>query len=137
MMSFVNVAPELVEAAAHDLAGIGSTLGEATGLAAAPTTSIAAAGTDEVSTAIAALFGSHGQEFQALLNNQIGYAQTISTSVSSAAHDFITGLRGLPASFHTAFGDLAAGNTTGAVAAIDSGLGNLSSRASTQPSGQC
>jgi PE family len=65
-MSFVIVAPELVEAAAHDLAGIGSTLGEATGLAAAPTTSIAAAGTDEVSVAIAALFGNHGQEFQAL-----------------------------------------------------------------------
>ena len=64
-MSFVNVAPELVEAAAHDLAGIGSTLGEATGFAAAPTTSIAAAGTDEVSVAIAALFGNHGQEFQA------------------------------------------------------------------------
>jgi hypothetical protein len=65
-MSFVNVAPELVEAAAHDLAGIGSTLGEATGFAAAPTTSIAAAGTDEVSVAIAALLGNHGQEFQAL-----------------------------------------------------------------------
>lgn len=65
-MSFVVVAPELVESAAHDLAGIGSTLGEATGLAAAPTTSIAAAGTDEVSTAIAALFGNHAQEFQAL-----------------------------------------------------------------------
>lgn len=65
-MSFVNVAPELLESAAHDLAGIGSSLGEATGLAAAPTTSIVAAGADEVSTAIAALFGSHGQEFQAL-----------------------------------------------------------------------
>ena len=65
-MSFVNVAPEMVEAAAHDLAGIGSSLGEATKFAAAPTTSIAAAGTDEVSIAIAALFGNHGQEFQAL-----------------------------------------------------------------------
>jgi PE family len=65
-MSFVIVAPEFIEAAAHDLAGIGSTLGEATASAAAPMTSIAAAGTDEISTAIAALFGSHGQEFQAL-----------------------------------------------------------------------
>jgi len=313
-MSFVVVAPELVESAAHDLAGIGSTLGEATGLAAAPTTSIAAAGTDEVSTAIAALFGNHAQEFQALtaraaafhnefvglvksgggaylsseaanaeqmlggaatapaqalggvtqkvggavtalenrggasllggrmaigapaisqsitglqtevgalvngfdtfggtvaapyqtlfsntaanlkvlgsaisanphpllhqiisnqvgnaqtigtgfvhtienlptelanlpgdiqsglralssvnpaalaqhfINNQIGYAQKISTSVGAAAHDFTTGLHALPASFQTAFQDLAAGNTTGALGAIDSGLGNL------------
>ncbi|MGO9153693.1 PE family protein [Mycobacterium sp.] len=65
-MSFVIAAPELLESAAHDLAGIGSSLGEATGLAAAPTTSIVAAGADEVSVAIAALFGNHGQEFQAL-----------------------------------------------------------------------
>jgi PE family len=65
-MSFVNAAPELLESAAHDLAGIGSSLSEAAGLAAAPTTSIVAAGADEVSVAIAALFGNHGQEFQAL-----------------------------------------------------------------------
>ncbi len=65
-MSFVTAAPELIEAAAHDLSGIGSTLGEATNFAAGPTTSIAAAGTDEVSVAIAELFGSHGQQFQAL-----------------------------------------------------------------------
>jgi hypothetical protein len=324
-MSFVIAAPELIESAAHDLAGIGSTLGEATEFAAAPTTSIAAAGTDEISVAIAALFGSHGQEFQALsaqaaafheefvglmksgagaylstevanaeqilggafhapaqalggggaagalahvteaaggavtplqsgsavslltgrtgagvqaisgvianasaelktletsaqalfsptnlaaieapyqtlfsntaanlhslgsamsanpspllhqiisnemgyaqtigtgfvhavqnlpaelanlpaaaihnlegfnpaafaqwvLNNQIGYAQTISTSLQAAAHDFTTGLHALPASFQTAFQDLAAGNTTGAVGALESGFGNL------------
>ena len=37
-MSFVNVAPEFVEAAAQDLAGIGTNLGEATVAAAAPTT---------------------------------------------------------------------------------------------------
>ena len=286
-MSFVNVAPEFVEAAAHDLAGIGSSLGEATHFAAASTTSIAAAGADEVSAAIAALFGSHGQEFQALsaqaaafhdefvglmksgsgaylgsevanaeqmlggalhapaqalgggasaisqplagvetevaaltnglntfgatvaapyetlfsnaaanlkvlggaisanphpllqqiisnqvgnaqavgtgfvhtveslptqfanlpgdiqtgvralsplirkhwwqhsISNQAGYAHTISTSVGAAAHDFTTGLRGLPASFQTAFQDLAAGNTTGALDAVALGFQNL------------
>ena len=286
-MSFVIAAPELMESAAHDLAGIGSSLGEATNFAAAPTTSIAAAGADEVSTAIAALFGNHGQEFQALsaraaafheefvglmksgggaylssevanakqmlgsavtapaqalgggaqaisqsitgvetevgaltnglntfgatvaapyetlfsntaanlkvlggaisanphpllqqilsnqvgnaravgtgfvhtvenlptelanlpgdiqtgvralssfnpealvahsISHQIGYAQTISASVGAAAHDFTTGLRALPASFQTAFGDLAAGNTTGAVGALELGFQNL------------
>ena len=79
-MSFVIVAPELVEAAAHDLAGIGSTLGEATSFAAAPTTSIAAAGADEVSVAIAALFGNHGEEFQAL------------TAQAAAFHERVRGL---------------------------------------------
>ncbi len=62
---------------------------------------------------------------QNFVNNQMGYAQTISTSVGAAAHDFTTGLQGLPASFQTAFSDLAAGNTTGAVNALGTGFGNL------------
>jgi PE family len=304
-MSFVTAATGMMEAAAQDLAGIGSTVGEATASAAAPTTGIAAAGADEVSAIIAQLFGGHGQQFQALaaraaafheqfvnllnsgansylttevanaqqtlagavngggfsgitsgvtqqvgsaaaalehgvqevsgaianapaelqaletsaqtvfspsnlaaieapyqalysstaanlqslgsaisanpspvldqiisnevgyaqtigtgiaqsvqnlpaqlvglpaaaihnlegfnpaalaqtfINNQIGYGQTISTSLQAAAHDFTTGLNGLPASFQTAFSDLAAGNTTGALNALGSGFGNL------------
>ncbi len=51
---------------------------------------------------------------QGFVNNQTGYAQTISTSMQAAGYDFSTGLQGLPASFQTAFQDLAAGNTTGA-----------------------
>ena len=43
----------------------------------------------------------------------------------AAAHDFTTGLHALPVSFQTAFGDLAAGNTTGAVDTLASGFGNL------------
>ncbi len=62
---------------------------------------------------------------QHFINNQIAYGQTISTSVGAAAHDFTTGLHALPASFQTAFGDLAVGNTPGAVNALGSGLGNL------------
>ena len=255
------------------MSGIGSTSGQANAFAATPTTSIAAAGTDEVSVAIAALFGSHGEEFQALtaraaafhnefvglvksgvgaylssevatpgrcwevwrgapaqaisqsaaglegrleafgaavaapyqdpvleyrsqpavlgstisadphpllqqvisnqvgyaqkigtgfvhaienipnelanvpgnienglralssvkpealaqhfISDQIGYGQTISTGLGSAAHDFTTGLHGLPASFHTAFSDLEAGNATGTVQAVKLGLQDL------------
>ena len=62
---------------------------------------------------------------QHFINNQIGYGQTISTALGSAAHDFTTGLHGLPASFQTAFGDLEAGNTTGAVSAIKLGFQDL------------
>ena len=89
-MSFVVVAPELVESAAHDLAGIGSTLGEATGLAAAPTTSIAAAGTDEVSTAIAALFGNHAQEFQALTARAAAFHNEFVGLVKSGAGAYLS-----------------------------------------------
>ncbi len=50
-MSFVFAMPELVAAAAADLAGIGSTVGSATATAAVPTTQVVAAGADEVSAA--------------------------------------------------------------------------------------
>ncbi|MDC8992934.1 PE family protein [Mycobacterium marinum] len=65
-MSFVIADPEMVTAAAADLAGIRSTLGAAVEAAAGPTTGVAAAAADEVSAAIAHLFGAYGQEFQAL-----------------------------------------------------------------------
>lgn len=65
-MSFVVTAPEMVTAAAENLAGIGSSLQEATAAAAARTTGVAAAASDEVSIAISELFGDVGREFQAL-----------------------------------------------------------------------
>ncbi|OBI20378.1 hypothetical protein A5712_01990 [Mycobacterium sp. E2327] len=64
-MSFVITEPELVTAAADDLAGIRSNLSEATAAAAAPTTGIAAAAADEVSAAISQVFGAYGREFHA------------------------------------------------------------------------
>jgi hypothetical protein len=65
-MSFLIAMPELVESAATDLAGIGSSLAEAATTAATPTTAIAAAAEDEVSIAVASMFGNFGQQFQAL-----------------------------------------------------------------------
>ncbi|CKP57626.1 PE-PGRS family protein [Mycobacterium tuberculosis] len=54
-MSWVMVSPELVVAAAADLAGIGSAISSANAAAAVNTTGLLTAGADEVSTAIAAL----------------------------------------------------------------------------------
>ena len=65
-MSYVIAAPEMLAAAAADVAGIGSSLSAANSAAAAPTTSVVAAAEDEVSAAIASLFSCHGQQFQAL-----------------------------------------------------------------------
>ncbi|CKL97176.1 Conserved protein of uncharacterised function%2C PE-PGRS family protein [Mycobacterium tuberculosis] len=59
-------APEAIAAAATDLASIGSTIGAANAAAAANTTAVLAAGADQVSVAIAAAFGAHGQAYQAL-----------------------------------------------------------------------
>lgn len=65
-MSLVIATTDLMESAAQSLAGIRSSLAEAAGTAAGPTTGIAAAAQDEVSVAIAAMFGNVGQEFQTL-----------------------------------------------------------------------
>jgi hypothetical protein len=65
-MSFVTVTPQLIQGAAEDLAGIRSSLAEAAATATGPTTRIAAAAQDEVSLAIASLFGGVGQGFQAM-----------------------------------------------------------------------
>lgn len=65
-MSFVIATPDLVESAATSLAGIRSSLAEAAATAAGPTTGIAIAAQDEVSVAIASMFGNFGEQFQAL-----------------------------------------------------------------------
>ncbi len=64
-MSFVVAAPEILSAAATDLANIGSSISAANAAALAPTTGVLAAGADEVSAAIAVLFGSHAQALSA------------------------------------------------------------------------
>ncbi|EFD13383.1 PE-PGRS family protein [Mycobacterium tuberculosis variant africanum K85] len=64
-MSFVIAVPETIAAAATDLADLGSTIAGANAAAAANTTSLLAAGADEISAAIAALFGAHGRAYQA------------------------------------------------------------------------
>ena len=65
-MSYVIATPGIVQAAAADVASIGSSLSEASASAAAPTTTVTAAAGDEVSAGIAALFSSHGKAFQML-----------------------------------------------------------------------
>ena len=66
MSSFVIAAPEVLASASADLSGIGEAIREATAGAASSTTGIVPSALDEVSAAISHLFGSYGQEFQAL-----------------------------------------------------------------------
>ena len=65
-MSFLIATPEIVSAAATDLAALGSMLSAANAAAATATTGVLPAPLDEVSAAIAAVFGAHGQTYQAL-----------------------------------------------------------------------
>ncbi|MCV7093148.1 PE family protein, partial [Mycobacterium interjectum] len=65
-MSFLVADTALVSGAAEELGRLGSTISEVNSAAAAQTTTLASAGADEVSAAIAAVFGAHGQSYQAL-----------------------------------------------------------------------
>jgi len=65
-VSYVVALPEMMSAAATDVASIGSVVTTANQGVAAATTGLLAAAEDEVSAAIAALFSAHGQGYQAL-----------------------------------------------------------------------
>lgn len=60
------IAAEFVTDAASDLANVGSAINAANSAAAATTSNVVAAGADEVSQAVASLFGAHAQAYQAI-----------------------------------------------------------------------
>src|SRR5436190_11504058 len=65
-MAYVVVGPEWVGAAAGDLVRLGSVIDAANAAARVSTTQLVAAGGDEVSAAVAALFGEYGQAYQVI-----------------------------------------------------------------------
>lgn len=62
----VVVIPQLLSAAASEVAGVGAAVGAANAAAVGPTTGLLAAAQDEVSAAVAALFSTHGLGYQVL-----------------------------------------------------------------------
>ena len=66
MSAYLVASPEALAMASADLNGIGEAIKQATSLAAPSTTSVLTAAEDEISVAIATVFGTHGQQFQAL-----------------------------------------------------------------------
>src|SRR5215475_13147907 len=84
----LTVTPGLVQDAAQSLEGIGSSLREASSSAAAPTTGIMAAAEDEVSQAIASLFGKFGSDFQGLsVQAQMFHSEFVGL-MNAGAHAF-------------------------------------------------
>jgi hypothetical protein len=88
-MSFVTAAPELVTSAAQDLAAIRSTLSEASAAAASPTTAVLAPAADEVSIALAGLFGDFGQEYQAISAQAQAFHAQFVDLLSAGANSYI------------------------------------------------
>src|SRR3954451_6608805 len=88
-MTELLVDPQIVTTVAADINGIGSTIKAATAAAAAPTSGVLAAAADEVSAAIANLFGAHGQEFQAVVNKVEAYSSQFQQTLAAAANAYV------------------------------------------------
>ena len=89
-MSFVIAAPGTVAAAASDIAGIASTLHSANTVAAASTTRVVAAAGDEVSTAIARLFGTYALDYHALSAQAATFHAQFVSALSAGAQAYST-----------------------------------------------
>ncbi|POY10308.1 PE family protein, partial [Mycobacterium kansasii] len=88
-MSYLVAAPDMLAAAAADLAGVGSALNAANASAGASTTTVLAAGADEVSGAIAALFAGYAQQYQALSVQATAFHEQFVQAVSTGAGAYL------------------------------------------------
>ena len=83
-MSFA-IAPEFVTGAASDLANVGSAINAANAAAAAFTSDVVAAGADDVSAAVASVFGAHGQAYQTISAQAATFHQQFVQLLSTTA----------------------------------------------------
>ncbi|WP_205877989.1 PE family protein [Mycobacterium camsae] len=83
------VAPtQLIASAATDLAGFAASVEETNALAATRTTVVAAAGTDELSAAIAAFFANHARAYQAIGARLSGRQQQFVAALHTAGNTY-------------------------------------------------
>jgi triacylglycerol lipase len=83
-LSYVVALPEVMSAAAADVASIGSVVETASRGVAGATTGLLAAAEDEVSTAIAASFSAHGQGYQALSAQALAFHERFVQALTGA-----------------------------------------------------
>jgi PE family len=74
----------------NGLANTGSTISEANAAAAFPTSSVLAAGGDEVSAGVAALFGAHAQAYQALSAQAASFHQQFVQLMNAGAAQYLS-----------------------------------------------
>jgi hypothetical protein len=90
-MSYVITQPEMLAAAARDMAGVGSTISAARAAAAGSTTGVVAAADDEISAAIAAVFDQFAQQHQAAVAKAATLVDTEFTQALAAASNAYAG----------------------------------------------
>ncbi|MEK1033695.1 PE family protein, partial [Mycobacterium ulcerans] len=88
-MSYLVVSAQELESAAALLAGVGSNVGAASSAAAGPTAAVLGAlGADEVSAAVAGLFGGHAQAYQAVSAQAAAFHQRFVPALAAAAGSY-------------------------------------------------
>ncbi len=88
-MSFLFASPEAVAEAATELANIGSAINGANSTAAVLTTELVPAAQDEVSAAVADLFGTYGREYQSLAAQAAEFHDRFAQAVSASAGSYL------------------------------------------------
>ncbi len=83
-MEFVVAAPEMLESTAANAERLGSAISSARASAAGSTTGLLAAAEDEVSAAVAKLFGAYGQQYQALVAQAEAFHNEFSAALTAA-----------------------------------------------------
>lgn len=88
-MSFLLAEPQAMVAAATDIEGIGATLSAASAAAAVPTSNVLAAAGDEVSAAIANLFGTFGLEYQDVVTQFEAFHNEFQRTLAAAGSAYV------------------------------------------------
>jgi len=136
-MSFVSVAPEFVSAAATDVADIGSVISQANAAAAFPTTSVVAAGGDEVSAVIAGVFSAHAQAYQAVSAQAASFHQQFVQLMNGGAAQYLSTEAGSVSPLQTVQQDLLNAVNAPTLALIDRPLiGPGANGTAANPNGQ-
>jgi len=87
-LSYVIADPEIMTAAASDLARIGSDVSAAHIAATAPTVAVIPAAADEVSADIAHLFSGYGQQYQALAGQAAAFHEQFVQHLTAGAFSY-------------------------------------------------
>jgi hypothetical protein len=89
-MSCVMTAPDVMAAAATDVAAVGSTLSAAHVTAVNPTVAVVPAAADEVSATIAHLFSRHAQDYQGLAGQAAAFHEQFVQHLNASARSYAT-----------------------------------------------
>jgi len=87
-MADLTTQPQLLAAAAADVSEINSAISTAKTAAAGPTTSLAAAAEDEVSTVAATFFSGYGHEYQAMLQQAAAFHDQFVAALSASGNAY-------------------------------------------------